>query len=104
MMLCSDLSSSVGARIELLERIKALVETIDYRGLAKDVCMLVNRELQMLQQGSDLGHEFNMEGMRKRLCNQFTKLLTRLNSDACYESEIKPIPAKFQLHKPKAMN
>jgi hypothetical protein len=93
----------VGARIELLERIKALVETIDYRGLAKDVCTLVNRELQMLQQGTDLGQEF-MEGMRKRLSNQFTKLVTRLNSDSCTESEIQPIAAKFRLHKPVAIH
>jgi hypothetical protein len=64
--------------------------------------MLVNRELQMLQQGTDLGHDV-MEGMRKRLSNQFTKLVTRLNADACYEYERHSIPAKVRLHKPDAI-
>jgi hypothetical protein len=91
-------TSLVGARIELLERIKALVETIDNRDPAKDVGMLLNRELQILQQGTDLGQEC-MEGMRKRLANQFIRLVTRLNSDSLSESERQPTPAKFQLHR-----
>lgn len=76
-----------------------MIEAIDYGGLAKDVCMLVNRELQILEQGTDLGHEV-MEGMRKRLSNQFVKLVTRLNADACYEYERHSILAKVRLHKP----
>ena len=66
----------------MLEKIKAFVDAIDHCSLAKDVSMLLDRELQMLHRGTDLGHEF-MEGMRKRLSNQFTKLVMRLNSDGC---------------------
>jgi len=55
-------------------------ENADHCGLAKDVCGLLDRELQMLHNGTDLGPEF-MDGMRKRLSNQFIKLMTRLNSE-----------------------
>lgn len=71
----------VEERMDLLGRIKAFVDTIDHCSLAKDVSMLLDRELQMLHRGTDLGQEY-MEGMRKRLSNQFTKLVIRLNSDA----------------------
>eukprot|EP00581_Thalassiosira_minuscula_P030094 CAMPEP_0183776886 /NCGR_PEP_ID=MMETSP0739-20130205/47813_1 /TAXON_ID=385413 /ORGANISM="Thalassiosira miniscula, Strain CCMP1093" /LENGTH=289 /DNA_ID=CAMNT_0026018859 /DNA_START=444 /DNA_END=1313 /DNA_ORIENTATION=- len=88
----------VGTRIKLLERIKAMTETIDHCGLAKDVCSLLDRELQMLYRGTDLGPEF-MDGMRNRLSNQFTKLVRRLNFDS-----IDCTAAKFQLHRPLAIN
>mmetsp|Transcript_12061 Transcript_12061/g.25936 ORF Transcript_12061/g.25936 Transcript_12061/m.25936 type:complete len:291 (+) Transcript_12061:18-890(+) len=91
----------VGNRIKLLENIKAMVETIDHCGLAKDICALLDRELQMLHRGTDLGPEF-MDGMRNRLSNQFTKLLVRLNSDAI--NGVTQTKAKFLLHKPDAMN
>lgn len=70
-----------GKRIDVLQRFKIFVENeFDHDNLAKDVNMLVERELQMLHRGSDLGEEF-MEGMRTRLSNQFTKLVTRENLD-----------------------
>ena len=72
-----------GKRIDILQRIKVFVENeFDHDNLASDVNMLVERELQMLHRGSDLGEEF-MEGMRTRLSNQFTKLVMRESLDGC---------------------
>ena len=66
-----------GKRIDILQQIKVFLEQeFGHDNLAKDVNMLVERELQMLHRGSDLGLEF-MEGMRTRLSNQFTKLVMR---------------------------
>ena len=42
----------------MLERIKVMVETINHCELAKDVCLLLDLELQMLYRGTDLGPEF----------------------------------------------
>lgn len=93
----------VRTRIELLQRVKALVEKTDHSGLSKDVCTLVNRELEMLTRGTELGNEL-LEGLRKRLSNQFAKLLSKLNSKwqdtRGTENRTKP---KFQLHKPGTM-
>jgi hypothetical protein len=70
-----------GKRIDILQRIKVFVDSeFDHDVLAKDVNILVERELQMLHRGSDLGEEF-MEGMRTRLSNQFTKLVMRESLD-----------------------
>jgi len=85
-------------RIGLLEKIKAMIENIDHCAPAKDVVSLLDRELQMLYRGTDLGPEF-MDAMRKRLSNQFTKLVIRLNSDASNGTQA--TVAKFQLHKPE---
>ncbi len=85
----------------MLERIKAMVETIDHCGLAKDVCSLLDRELQMLHRGTDLGPEF-INGMIKCLSNQFTKLVMRLSSESV--DRIPQPKAKFQLQKPDAMH
>jgi len=71
--------SSVETRIKLLESIKAVVETVHQSGLVKDISTQLDRELQMLHRNTDLGPEF-MDGMRKRLASQFTKLATKLNS------------------------
>ena len=76
----------VEERIRLLGRIKAFVDKVEHSSLAEDVSMLLDRELQMLHQCTDIGQEF-MEGMRVRLFNQFTKLVMRLNSDACNGAE-----------------
>lgn len=94
-----SLITLVQTRIELLERIKALSDSIDHCGLAKDVSGLLERELQMLHEGTDLGPEF-MDGMRKRLSNQFTKLVTRLNSDASNGTPMEASSAKFQIRQP----
>ncbi|KAL3807949.1 hypothetical protein ACHAXA_006169, partial [Cyclostephanos tholiformis] len=82
----SGLVKSVEERIRLLGRIKAFVDKVEHSSLAEDVSMLLDRELQMLHQCTDIGQEF-MEGMRVRLFNQFTKLVMRLNSDACNGAE-----------------
>ncbi|KAL7553595.1 hypothetical protein ACHAWF_016898 [Thalassiosira exigua] len=103
-----ELNESVeraATRIELLGRIKAFVDAIDHCGLAKDVSSLLDRELQMLRRGTDLGPEF-MDGMRKRLSNQFTKLVTRLNSETAGIGRVPHAPAtkaKFELQRPNTM-
>ena len=90
------LMHQVSARIELLERIKALLEKIDHCGLVKDVGALLDRELQMLHIGTDLGSEF-MDAMRKRLSNQFARLIRKkLNQKVT-------VKVKFKLH-PEATN
>ncbi|KAL9190847.1 hypothetical protein ACHAXT_000553 [Thalassiosira profunda] len=92
---------AVSTRIAVLERIKALVETIEPCSITKDVCSLVDRELQMLQKGTDLGPEL-LEGLRTRLSNQFTKLITRLNADAANSTH--KSKARVQLNHPDAVD
>ena len=100
---CSHLvHRSVSARIEVLERITALVETIEPCSIAKDVRSLVDRELQMLRKGTDLGPEL-IQGLRTRLSNQFTKLITRLNAEAA-NSMRKSKARVEELHKPDAVD
>jgi len=77
-----------------------MTETIDQCGLAKNVCVQLERELQMLSRNTDLGPEF-MDGMRKRLSNLFTKLAAKLNSDnLTNNSQQNSALAKFQIEKP----
>eukprot|EP01082_Thalassiosira_pseudonana_P011222 g9787.t1 g9787 contig4:575245-576201(+) len=65
-------------RIELLQRIKAMMEDMDHLALAKNVTTLLDRELEMLNRGTELGNEL-LEGLRKRLYNQFAKLVQRVH-------------------------
>eukprot|EP00804_Cyclotella_cryptica_P014091 CCRYP_021206-RA/>CCRYP_021206-RA protein AED:0.00 eAED:0.00 QI:34/0/0.5/1/0/0/2/181/218 len=61
------------SRIELLHRAKALIEKLcDHSSLAKDVCSLMDRELEMLG-ATEMGKEF-MAGLRMRMLNAFAKL------------------------------
>ena len=85
----------------MLERIKALVETIEPCSITKDVCSLVERELQMLRKGTDLGPEL-IQGLRTRLSNQFTKLITRLNADTANSTH--KSKARVEVHKPDAVD
>lgn len=88
----------VETRIQTLEKIKPLVQQHNF-GLAKDVAGLLERELQMLRKGTnDLG-SYLLVALRRRLLNQFTKLVTRLNSDAANSSNVgaSAAAAKFQL-------
>ena len=71
----------------MLRQAKALIEkTGDHSSLAKDVCLLVDRELDILN-STELGSEY-LVGLRKRLLNSFAKLIT-------HESQV------FKTHKPK---
>lgn len=65
----------------------------------------MDRELQMLHKGTDLGPEF-MDAMRKRLSNQFAKLIRkRLNIDSAGVTHQKgTVRVKFQLHTPETTN
>ena len=98
----SESCSSVATRVESLERIKAFVETFDHCGLVKDICSLIDRELHMLNQCTDLGPEL-LVGMRKRLLNQFTKLVTKVNGSANYMPHSPTAKTKFQLEKADGM-
>lgn len=69
---------AVRPRIELLQRIKAMMEDMDHLALAKNVTTLLDRELEMLNRGTELGNEL-LEGLRKRLYNQFAKLVQRVH-------------------------
>lgn len=83
-------------RIGTLERIKAFLETVDNSSLSKDVGTLLDRELQMLRNGADLGPEL-MDGLRTRLVHQFTKLIDRLNQGD--NAGKQTVAAKFRLRK-----
>jgi len=72
-------------------------------GLAKDVSALLDRELQMLYKGTDLGQD-STNALRRRLSNQFTKLVTRLSTASNSTAANQHSKAKFQLHKPDAMD
>lgn len=59
----------------MLQRAKALIDrTGDHSSLASDVCLLVDRELEILN-STELGSEY-LVGLRKRLLNSFAKLVT----------------------------
>ena len=95
----------VPTRIEILGRIKGLVEKNEHCSLARDVCTLINRELEILTRGTELSNEL-MEGLRLRLCNQFAKFVKKINADAskCSDAcEIYKAKPKFRLHKPGPM-
>ena len=90
----------VQKRIQVLEKIKILVDQQQYNcGLARDVGALLDRELQMLYKGTDLGQN-SMNALRRRLSNQFTKLVTRQSTASNSASANQHSKAKFQLHKP----
>ena len=61
----------------------------------------------MLHAGTDLGPDF-MDALRKRLSNQVTKLVTKLNSEGSSVGgrifDNMQSTAKFQLHKPDAIS
>jgi len=95
-------SHAVQKRIQVLERIKILVDQQQYNcGLAKDISALLDRELQMLYKGTDLGAH-SMSALRRRLSNQFTKFITRQSTASNEIVTNQHSKAKFQLHKPDA--
>ena len=68
--------NQVQARIDLLQRAKVLIETLDdHSPLAKDVRALIDRELEMLST-TELGSEM-LAGLRRRMLNSFAKLVTK---------------------------
>ncbi|EED95488.1 predicted protein [Thalassiosira pseudonana CCMP1335] len=77
---------TVRPRIELLQRIKAMMEDMDHLALAKNVTTLLDRELEMLNRGTELGNEL-LEGLRKRLYNQFAKLVQRVHPSTSSNKE-----------------
>jgi len=94
---------AVQKRIQVLEKIKILVDQQQHNcGLAKDVSALLDRELQMLYKGTDLNDSMN--ALRRRLSNQFTKLVTRLSTASNEIVTNQHSKAKFQLHKPDAID
>ncbi|KAL7471331.1 hypothetical protein ACHAXS_011812 [Conticribra weissflogii] len=72
---------SVQQRIESLERTKVIVEALNQCKLTKEVAVLLDRELELLKLGTDLGNQF-LGGLRKRILHVICKLMTRLNSEA----------------------
>eukprot|EP00984_Skeletonema_dohrnii_P014705 scaffold6219_cov106-Skeletonema_dohrnii-CCMP3373.AAC.8 len=69
------------ARIDLLQRIKLFLHRMHSSAtLVKDILVLVNREIEILQRDTaELGNDM-LEGMRMRLTNLFTKLVFRTNT------------------------
>ncbi len=69
------------ARIDLLQRIKLFLHRIySSATLVKDILVLVNREIEILQRDTaELGNDM-LEGMRSRLSNLFAKLIFKLNT------------------------
>ena len=97
-------SLAVQKRIQVLEKIKILVDQQQHNcGLAKDISALIDRELQMLYKGTDLGADL-INALRRRLSNQFTKLVTRQSPASNSTSANQHSKDKFQLHKPDVMD
>mmetsp|Transcript_12665 Transcript_12665/g.26920 ORF Transcript_12665/g.26920 Transcript_12665/m.26920 type:complete len:281 (+) Transcript_12665:87-929(+) len=71
---------SVQQRIESLERAKVIVEALNQCKLTKEVCALLDRELELLRLGTELGKEF-LQGLRKRIVQVICKLMKKLKSD-----------------------
>jgi hypothetical protein len=70
------------ARIELLQRIKVFLHRMHFSTpIAKDILVLVNRELEIIQRDTELGNDV-LEGMRTRLTNLFAKLLLKTNTQS----------------------
>lgn len=69
------------ARIDLLKRMKLFLHRIhSSTTLVKDILVLVNREIEILQRDTaELGNDM-LEGMRTRLSNLFAKLIFKLNT------------------------
>lgn len=72
---------SVQARDEVLEQAKSLIERNDHHSslhlLSRDICSLLDRELEMLA-ATELSGEF-LVGLRNRMLNLFAKLVTESN-------------------------
>mmetsp|Transcript_13842 Transcript_13842/g.22678 ORF Transcript_13842/g.22678 Transcript_13842/m.22678 type:complete len:295 (+) Transcript_13842:215-1099(+) len=69
-------------RIDLLQRVKLFLYRIHHSSttLVKDILVLVNRELEILERDTaELGNDM-LEGMRLRLQNLFTKLMFKTNA------------------------
>lgn len=69
------------ARIDLLQRMKLFLHRIhSSTTLVKDILVLVNREIEILQRDTaELSNDM-LEGMRNRLSNLFAKLIFKLNT------------------------
>lgn len=74
-------TDKVPERIELLQRVKLFLHrNHSSTTLVKDIIVLVNRELEILQRDTaELGNDM-LEGMRLRLQNLFTKLMFKTNA------------------------
>ena len=74
----SQIASLAETRIKVLQQAKNLIEkTRDHSSLAKEVCSVLDREIEMLN--IELGGEF-LVGLRKRMLNSFAKLITQSSS------------------------
>lgn len=83
---------NTGERIEVLKQARTLIEkSNDHSALAKDVCSLLDRELEMLG-ATELDSEY-LVGLRKRLLNSFAKLIVA--RDNTVSKSIKP---KFKVN------
>ena len=73
--------NKIPERIDLLQRVKLFLHRIHSNTtLVKDILVLVNRELEILQRDTaELGNDM-LEGMRTRLQNLFTKLMFKTNA------------------------
>ena len=69
---------SIPARIDSLQRVNAFLRTLHSNSIIKDILVLVTRELEILQRGTDLGNDM-LEGMRTRLTNLIAKLVLKTN-------------------------
>jgi len=77
-LMISQIASLAETRIKVLQQAKNLIEkTRDHSSLAKEVCSVLDREIEMLN--IELGGEF-LVGLRKRMLNSFAKLITQSSS------------------------
>lgn len=77
-LMISQIASLAETRIKVLQQAKNLIEkTRDHSSLAKEVCSVLDREIEMLN--IELGGEF-LVGLRKRMLNSFAKLMTQSSS------------------------
>ena len=70
----------IPARIDLLQRIKIFLHRMHFSTtIVKDILVLVNRELEIIQRDTELGDDM-LEGLRTRLTNLFANLVLKTNT------------------------
>ena len=80
---------NIPARIDLLRRTKAFLRAMQSNALVKDILVLVNRELEILERDTELGNNL-LNGMRTRLTNMLAKMVLKSSSVDRMKRRVKP--------------
>lgn len=80
---------SIPARIDILRRTKVFLRAMHSNALIKDILILINRELEILERDTELGNNM-LIGMRTRLTNMLAKLVLKSSSVDRRKRRVKP--------------